>query len=268
MFQHFTKEINLLFTFTYILTDTLNVICDMSNTSNQHEQLSNFINNQIDIIRDSTSPKKSIQEADIPEEVLKLINSRLETLRSQNVTQVAKDIITRNVIDMEYDRNLEERKEIIKMLHLRNISKINTGSDSYNLDPNDDPRDNYYNLDYLIDNIYKLPELATTDSRDENQLKEYKILREELINHCRAIKIGENELKKLKLQCDKLDSLKSSIIETTGTDDIKEYITIYNQKIAKELEELTYNLEIRLKTLDPKDKDQIKKLQSILRELK
>ena len=70
------------------------------------------------------------------------------------------------------------------------------------------------------------------------------------------------------LQCSKLDSLKSSIIETIGTTDIKEYITIYNQKIAEELEELIYNLEIRLKSLDPKDKDQIKKLQSILNELK
>ena len=76
------------------------------------------------------------------------------------------------------------------------------------------------------------------------------------------------QLKLLKLQCSKLDSLKSSIIETIGTTDIKEYITIYNQKIAEELEELIYNLEIRLKSLDPKDKDQIKKLQSILNELK
>lgn len=239
----------------------------MSNSSNQHEQLSDFIDKQINIIKDSTSPNNSIHH-DIPEEVLKLLNSRVEALRRENVSQVARDIITRNVIDMEYDRNLEERKEIIKMLHLRNMLKSSNVIGSYSLGPNTDVNNNDYNMDHLISNIYKLPELVTTETDAENQLKEYKILREELINHCRAIKIGEDELSKLKLQCSKLDSLKSSIIETIGTTDIKEYITIYNQKIAEELEELIYNLEIRLKSLDPKDKDQIKKLQSILNELK
>lgn len=239
----------------------------MSNSSNQHEQLSNFIDNQIDIINDSTSPNKSIQHG-IPEEVLRLVNSRLQLLRMQNVSRVARDIITRNVIDMEYDRNLEERKEIIKTLHLRNILKSNDVINSYGLDPNGNSNNGYYDMDYLINNIYKLPELVTTETDAENQLKEYKILREELINHCRAIKIGEDELDKLKLQCSKLGALRSSIIETMGTDDIKEYITIYNKKITEELEELIYNLEIKLKSVDPKDKDQIKRLHSILNELK
>lgn len=246
----------------------------MSN-NNQYEQLSKYLNKQIDKINDSINQPEIV--SNIPPNVLKLIQQRVEEKRKEKITQVAKDIVTQRVYDMEYDRNVEERKEIIKMIHTRNIAKNSMNAQF--LDKNNS-EDINYNLDYLINNIYKLPELVTTrhhilitednDSNDkdtEKKLKEYMILREELINHCNAIRIGQEELDKLKLQYDKLESLRNAIIDNTGSDNIAEYIQSYNGKIMDELKELTYLLEEKIKTIDPKDTKQIKKLQSMLDDL-
>lgn len=244
----------------------------MSNQRNQLEQLSTFINEQVNKIQETTSSSE-MNESDIPSEVLNVINNKVNQIRMKDTSQVAQDIITQTIYDMEHDRNEEERKEIIKMIHIRNISKMDNKINSQFLSDEYESDNNYYNLDYLIQNIYKLPKLITQAPQDreeeididiDNQLKEYKVLREELINHCRAIQIGEDELSKLKLQCDKLEALKFAIRENSGSDDINEYMKLYNKKIISELEELTYNLEERLKSLDPKDKKEIHKLKGIL----
>ncbi|CAL9730812.1 inner kinetochore subunit Nkp1p [Monosporozyma unispora] len=238
----------------------------MSDTINQHEELSNFIHKQVSIIVDST---KESNQSKIPSEVLNIINNKLNQLRSTNITQIAQDIITQNVINNEYDKNLGDRTEIIKSLHIRNIAKLNNKINSQFLNRDDQGSMNYYNLDYLIENINKLPELVTeNDDETKNQIKEYKILREELINHCHAIRIGENELENLKLQCNKLSTLQNAIRESTGSDDMTNYIKSYDKKVLKELEELIYNLENKIKSLDSDDIVEIRKLQSILKTLK
>ncbi|CAL9735828.1 inner kinetochore subunit Nkp1p [Monosporozyma servazzii] len=242
----------------------------MSNTTiNQHEQLSNFIQRQVNTIVESTTPDATGQN-DIPTEVLTALNNKLTKLRSQNITQVAQDIITQNVFDMEHDKTLEERKQIIKLIHIRNIAKLNNKIDSQFINRDDQGSMNYYNLDYLIANIHKLPELITSETSDDtiNQLKEYKVLREELINHCHAINIGETELNKLILQCNKLEALKHAMIESSGITDMGQYIQKYNEKVVKELEELIYNLENRVKSLDPEDIVEIRTLQRILKDMK
>lgn len=243
-------------------------------TLNQREQLSTFIQRQVDVIVDSTT-SESINN-DIPIEVLNALNHKLTKLRSQNITQVAQDIIAHQVFEMEHDKTLEERKEIIKLMHIRNIAKLNNKISSQFINRDGQGSMNYYNLDYLIANIHKLPELITsattttntTDADTINQLKEYKVLREELINHCHAINIGETELDKLRLQCNKLETLRNAMIESSGTNDIGQYIQKYNDKVVQELEELIYNLENRVKSLDPEDIVEIRTLQSILKDLR
>lgn len=260
---------------------------------NTLEPIATFIDDQVKLI---TAP---VEINGIPPELQDILNNKLTELRKSKISLVSRDFMTRKVYDLQNEKLLSQMDNIIKLINSNDIamdqigSQLHRGSDpisnkiSNNTDKN---TNNGVNLDYLISDILKLPKLTNKSSSIDNNipnetvnpeqtqsLKEYDILRTELINYCHVLLEGQKQLFELKVQVDKIDTLKNAIIETSmlntqndnvnngvqNSDDLvsnhnditlSQYLKNYFKALNEELLELSYTIEEKIKSTDENDK--------------
>lgn len=242
---------------------------------NTLEPISNFIDEQISLIT------KPINIDTMPTEVQDVLNKKLIELRQSKTSVVSRDFMTRKFYNIQNDMFLSQMDNIIKLINTNDIALNQLNKNNNSAFSNNNAG---INLDSLINNILALPKLTDNSSQlsDDNSkdstnpeqtqsLKEYDVLRVELINYCHVLLEGQKKVFELKDQVDKITTLKNAIIETSSGDTdsndrdqhfnnmkkdtiLSDYLKKYFSELSEELLELSYTIEEKIKSTKEEDK--------------
>ncbi|CCK69571.1 Nkp1p KNAG_0C04700 [Huiozyma naganishii CBS 8797] len=221
------------------------------------EHIATFLDEEVTRITDPTTAPTGV-----PPDIVDLVNAEIARRRADKTDTTTRDFVARKVYQLAHRKKLTLFKCIVHDIQTNNALKKTEIGDSIGAISTS-------NLKTLIENIYKLPSLTdldTTGTQEIQSLREYLVLRKELMAQCTAIEIGGSKLKELREQNAEVELLRRSILETTGSDDIVQYLKTYHSKLVIELKELTLTLEEKIKSSN-QSPAQLETLRTILKEL-
>ncbi|AQZ12434.1 NKP1 (YDR383C) [Zygosaccharomyces parabailii] len=153
-----------------------------------------------------------VSPAEVPESVSKALQ--------RNTSRSSRDALCRRVYELEREQQKRQLEEVLE--NVGDIPKHMLGSDI---------RDITF-LDRVGAQVSKLPRLAAMqegNEHDQNTLREYNALREELLLKCRAIEVAKTVMRDSDRDLDTIKRLLSEL------QDPREFFQSYHDKLMGEL---------------------------------
>lgn len=200
-----------------------------------YEEITNFV-------RDECAREHTLDHlnGEIPSAILKALRTKINDDNPFNVSK--QDAICKQVYDQESQWRKDQIAEIIEFIG--DIPKYSIGTQIQDIDSG-------ISLEKLIEDVLKLPNMGMVEpendegGRNSKVLTEYTNLREDLVDKCKAIRLGESTA----LDTGNQARILRSIIATT-VENSPDYFVTYHGKISDNLHELRYLLEEAIKSSD------------------
>ncbi|CAI4057484.1 hypothetical protein SUVZ_02G4970 [Saccharomyces uvarum] len=239
-----------------------------------YNTISIFIDDELSALLSSDDYLMDDFLGEIPNEVTRLLKAEVIEKRKDALSRGKQDLLSKEIYDNESELRIRQTQQVMDLIG--DIPKYSLGSELRSR-VSSEPQST--SIERLIEDVLKLPQMEVaaeeegeleTETETENDLKilnEYSNLRRDLILRCQAIQIGESTLSEIMTQVSSIDSLTTSIKETTDDDNVSEYFATYNGRLVAALEEMKLLLEEAIKTFDTSP-EKIQKIKKILSELK
>ncbi|CAI4056277.1 hypothetical protein N7582_000569 [Saccharomyces uvarum] len=237
-----------------------------------YNTISKFIDGELSAFLSSDDYLMDDFGGEIPNEVTRLLKAEVIEKRKDALSRGKQDLLSKEIYDNESELRIRQTQQVMDLIG--DIPKYSLGSE---LRTRVDGEPQSTSIERLIEDVLKLPQMEVAAEEEEEEeeegendlkiLNEYSNLRRDLILRCQAIQIGESTLSEILTQVSSIDSLITSIKETTDDDNVSEYFATYNGKLVAALEEMKLLLEEAIKTFDTSP-EKIQKVKDILSELK
>ncbi|EJS42245.1 nkp1p [Saccharomyces arboricola H-6] len=236
-----------------------------------YDSISKFIEDELSAFLSSDDYLMDDFSGEIPNEVSRLLKAQVIEKRRDTLSRGKQDLLSKEIYDNESELRIRQSQQIMDLIG--DIPKYSLGSELRNRFEGE-PQST--SIKRLIEDVLKLPQMEVANEEEEEEpetandlkiLNEYCNLRRDLILKCQAIQIGESKISEIMSQVSSVESLITSIKETSEDDDVSKYFATYNGKLVAALEEMKLLLEEAIKTSDSSPGKR-QKIKDILSDLK
>ncbi|KAJ9569517.1 hypothetical protein LTX96_0004046 [Nakaseomyces glabratus] len=196
--------------------------------------------------RELTNINEYLDDSDaVPIEVQELVELGYRNKLRSKTRTTATDLLVKNVYELENEWKLRTMTEMMDIIG--DIPKHSIGSELR--ESIEDPAGHSHNaaIDDLIEDILKLPLLQLADTAHEDDdnaqlLREYRNLKNDVINKCNEIVASRQELRDMDINLEPVRSLLKAIPHSSEGD-IRQYFIDYQGQLESVVKELSLVVE-------------------------